>query len=736
MSSPHDPDLDDVLQDDELRRIASLLVSGRHADPPLDDAFRSGLRRQLMQQAWKKSEGGDSWWRRAFRPPALAWMGAAAGVVIIASVVLWYSGQPAGGLKQVVVGSPIDGSNGVALQQPILVAFNQPMDHQATQDAVKITPATNVTFSWSANTLAVQPTAGVLAPNTQYQVTVGPGARTASGQPLATPQTITFVTQPPPAPAPTPTPRATPTPGNGDQQVASLGGATAVPVQWSADSSTIYFVNAAGALEVVPSAGGNPTVIAPKGVVSMAISPAGDQLAYIRGGKVEILTFASGQTNEVATAQAATLVGWSKGKVLWTAGSNVYVQGGDPAGSSLLPATGTVKALSIAPDGAHLAYSQDQNLLVIDVATGKSVTLGQAGAAFAGWSPDGTQLVYSDGGSDVVSDVLGNIVATLAPGDASWSTQDAILLGSDTSLFQVRPDASSRTKVADGTYRSPSWAPNGTTFAFVRGGSLWVASATPLPPEPTALDQAALVVNSFMRARVSRQPIEAAKSLDDGGKQAYGPGGLDLTITGEPSLTRSYILTQEMTGTTPDTARFVVRLVLTHGKLDVKDFEETLVLVRDSTTRQFLIDQATASPQRDLGKGAEVVGVELAPDTVKVIFDSDLLTSTVTGSVVLVDANSQPLAATPTYANRTVTFAGLELKAGARYRLEVMTGVKDVGRENVAAEYDLDFLGPIPQVQGGHQPPTSESPSPTPFPSASPSPIASPRPTASPILGP
>ena len=191
-----------------------------------------------------------------------------------------------------------------------------------------------------------------------------------------------------------------------------------------------------------------------------------------------------------------------------------------------------------------------------------------------------------------------------------------------------------------------------------------------------------------------------------------------------------------MTGTTPDTARFVVRLVLTHGKLDVKDFEETLVLVRDSTTRQFLIDQATASPQRDLGKGAEVVGVELAPDTVKVIFDSDLLTSTVTGSVVLVDANSQPLAATPTYANRTVTFAGLELKAGARYRLEVMTGVKDVGRENVAAEYDLDFLGPIPQVQGGHQPPTSESPSPTPFPSASPSPIASPRPTASPILGP
>jgi hypothetical protein len=736
MSSRHDSELDDVLQDDELRRIASLLGSGRHADPPLDDAFRSDLRRQLMQQAWNMSEGTDSWWRRAFRPPAMAWMAAAAGVVIIASVVIWYSGQAPAGVHEVVVHSPMDGSNGVALQQPILVAFNQPMDHQATQDAVKITPATTVTFSWSTNTLSVQPTAGVLAPNTQYQVTVGPGAKTASGQPLTTPQTITFVTQTPPAPLPSPTPRSTPAPGSGDKQIASLGGPMAVPVQWSADSSTVYFVNAAGALQAVPAAGGSATVLAPGGVSSMALSAAGDRLAYIRGGKVEVLTLASGHTDEVATPRPATLVGWSNGKVLWTADTNIYVQGRDPAAPIALPGTGAVKVLSIAPDGAHIAYSQDQNLLVIDLGTGKSVTLGQAGASFAGWSPDGTQLIYSEAGSNVVSDVLGNTVATLAPGDSSWSSQDAILLGSDTSLFQVRPDGSSRTKVADGTYRSPSWAPNGTSFAFARGSSLWVASAPSLPPQPTALDQAALVVSSFMDARVHRQPIDAAKYLDDGGKQVYGPGGLDLTVTGDPSLTRSYILAQEITGTTPDTARFVVRLVLTHGKLDVKDFEETLTLVRDPATRQFLIDQATASPQRDLGKGAEVVGVDLAPDTVKVTFDSDLDTSTIAGGVVLVDGNGQPLAATPTYDKRTVTFSGLSLKAGAKYRLEVLTGVRDVRGQNVAAEYDLEFLGPVPQVQGGHQPPVAVSPSPVPTPTPAASPSPSPSPTASPILGP
>ncbi len=52
MNSYHDPELDDVLQDDELRRIARVLSSATIPEPPLDEAFRTGLRRQLMNQAW------------------------------------------------------------------------------------------------------------------------------------------------------------------------------------------------------------------------------------------------------------------------------------------------------------------------------------------------------------------------------------------------------------------------------------------------------------------------------------------------------------------------------------------------------------------------------------------------------------------------------------------------------------------------------------------------------------
>ncbi len=38
MSMQHDPELDDVLQDQELMRLAELLRQGRMSDPPLDDA--------------------------------------------------------------------------------------------------------------------------------------------------------------------------------------------------------------------------------------------------------------------------------------------------------------------------------------------------------------------------------------------------------------------------------------------------------------------------------------------------------------------------------------------------------------------------------------------------------------------------------------------------------------------------------------------------------------------------
>src|SRR5258708_14258071 len=99
-----------------------------------------------MHQAWEMGEGRSSWWRRAFAPPGMAWIGATAGLLLIASVVV-YTATHQTSSSDVTVISFLEGSRSVALQQPILVKFNQPMNPQTPDTSVQISPATNLMFS-------------------------------------------------------------------------------------------------------------------------------------------------------------------------------------------------------------------------------------------------------------------------------------------------------------------------------------------------------------------------------------------------------------------------------------------------------------------------------------------------------------------------------------------------------------------------------------------------------------
>lgn len=729
MSMQHDPDLDDVLQDEDLVRLAGLLRSTVRAEPPLDEAFRSGLRRQLMQKAWgEKSERRTPWWHRLTAPPSLAWAAVTVGVLLIASVVVFSSFQRPG--VSDFITSPIADARAVQLQQPILVKFNQPMDHPSTEAAVRITPATYVAFSWQANTLAVHPTSGTLAPNTQYQVTIGPGAKTQSGDHLLTrPKVITFVTQPsaPPPPSPQPTARATPNSLlAGEHRLASLPSGTLYTPQWSADSTTVYFVGDNGALQSVTVSGdGVVKVIVPDGVSYPAMAPAGDRLAYVRGDKIEILTLATATTVDVTAAPHLTALSWAKDQLLWATNDGVFKEGAD-APSQLATIPQDAKIVSIAPDGAHAVYQQGQSLFVLDLTTSKSSQFGVAGGAFLGWSPDGSRLLYAGADGTVVADSQGQPLATIPlSGESSWSSQDEILLGNDTALYAVRPDGFGQTRLNGGTYHLPVWAPNGSAFAYVRGSAIWTATATPLPAEHSELDQASSVVSGFMNARLNGQSDAAKTFLDDKGKQAYSGSGLPVLISGDPTFSRFYVLVDEITASRPDTARFVVRLVLTKGTLDVSDYEETLTLQRDQASQPFLIDQATAGPTRDLGQGAEVVSVEVAPGSIKVVFDSDLVSGTVADGVVVLDGTGKRVGGASTYVNRTVVITGLELSPGAPYKLAVLTTVRDVSGRNIPAEYDLNLLGPAAGTQGGVDsapPPPQPSPTPTPSPTSSPTP--------------
>ncbi|HMC71696.1 MAG TPA: hypothetical protein VKJ07_21240, partial [Mycobacteriales bacterium] len=456
----------------------------------------------------------------------------------------------------------------------------------------------------------------------QYQVTIGAGAKTQAGVTSKQPQTFTFVTTSEPAPSPTPTPSPTPS--------APTGLLTAVrhvsndyppsgavyPVVWSADSTTVYYAGANGALELIAVHDGTPKTLVQDGVSAPAISNDGTQLAYVRKHRIEILDLSTRQTTEVA-ADASTLI-WVRGQLYWGGADGVFRLAADgPQKVAGLPdQSGAL--LSIAPDGTHFVTQTADGLTLVDVASDKPISLCGGGCAnsFQGWSPDGSRVVF--GGT--IADMRGNAVSSLPDGqEMSWSSAGEVLLGSDTGVFEVRPEGSDPTKLADGTYRDPVWAPDSTTFTFVRGNSLWVATAPRPAAAPPAIQQALAVVKSFMKARVGGETGHAMSYLDANGKAAYAGTAPTLIPQGDPGLKRFYILLAEVDPAT-SSVRVVVRLVFAHGNAERQLKEETLTLVRAQASDPYLIDGATAGAQLQFGQGPTVVSVKVTSTSIAVTF--------------------------------------------------------------------------------------------------------------------
>ena len=717
MSEQMDPELQDVLRDPELVRLASVLRAARMSDPPLDDAFKSGLRRQLMDQAWKKADGRSSLWRRLFAPQGLAWAGSVAMVVVVASVVVYTASQPPLP-SDVVIVSPQQDKASVPLQQPILVAFNQPMDHQSTQDAVMITPATTVSYSWQDNTLYVLPTSGNLAPSTQYQVTIGPTALTAQRKPLAAPQSFTFVTQP--VATPQPSPRPTPSPNGGlpgEHQLAPIPDGRFYAPQWSADSSTLYFVGQGGSLLAAPVHGGPTQTLVGDGVSLPASSPTGGRIAFVRGGKVEMINLTSSAIIELTVPSQPQALRWVAETLYVATADGVYST--KPTLLQLvkiasLPTAAQPSVVSISPDGAHAVYQSATTLYLFEVATGITARLGDPAAAttFQGWSADGTKVLYNGN----VADMTGKTVTTLPSGDPSWSAQNQILLGGDTELDEVGSDGRVNVKLATGSYHLPVWAPDSTTFVFLRASSLWVATVPGPASQQTDVEQASAVVTSFMHARLAVTADKAASFLTDAGKVAYTSGGPTLIPSADLGFRRFYIVTAQRDPGAPHQVRVVVRLVFAHGgKLERTAIDEALTLRQAQDTGPFQVDGVVASPQRALGTAPAVVAVRVTTGQVDITFDSDLLPPTVSG-VVLEDAQGATVAGTVTYTDRTVTIKGLQLAPGERYRVVVMPSVQDVAGRAAATEYDLDVIAPAAAATAGgmQQVPAISSPAASP----------------------
>lgn len=97
------------------------------------------------------------------------------------------------GSPEVVETVPVDGSQGVALDAPIVITFSTLMDTASVEAALRLQPAFAHELRWSGRLVEIVP-AVALDPEREYEVAIGDGASDVSGVAIDAPITFTFTT--------------------------------------------------------------------------------------------------------------------------------------------------------------------------------------------------------------------------------------------------------------------------------------------------------------------------------------------------------------------------------------------------------------------------------------------------------------------------------------------------------------------------------------------------------------
>ncbi len=699
MSGRRDPDLEDLFdQDPELERYTNLLRSARLKPPPLDPGFRPALRRRLLHKAYDRyqEQGRLGFLSRLFNGPAFAATAAVAGIVLIAALFVANAGNlfGTGQVQVTTVGS-------VAVDQPILVSFSQPMNHQSVEQSIQIEPATQVTYSWQGNNLVIQPASGELAPNTQYHVTVAADAKTVPGVKIGQPATVAVTTAALPSPAPSPSPSPSPPASPQITAERSLPGTSGRVVGWSADGHNLFFLTASGDLDLIGSDGTALKRIQPA-VKIASLAPGGTALAYATAGSGGKLYLAApdGTGGQVVDQRPGDAIGWQAGKPivlsngdLGLAGATPVVRLPSPLGTAVFSPDGT-RLVVVTGGSPEQSTPQPIATYLFDIASQKQ-TVWTAPAQTVTWSPDSAKVAYWRGGSVFLGAPDGTAATEIAkspqPVTVSWNAdRKLLLLAGPAGASLVKADGSGLTQLSQASFQDPVWAPVGSQFAFVRNDSLWIDDVA-VTGNSLDLGAAGAVVSQYEQARIKNDPASAGALL--------GPSASPLApspLAPDLHLGRSFVISSQATA---KDVRFTVRLIFARGANEVRYQDESLVLMGTGTG--FKIDSITDSAPHDLGKGPTINSAAVQDGGVVVVFDSDLDQLSVIGSVGLTGADDKPVAVTTSYAGRKLTVIA-HLNPGAKYRLTVSNAVKDIAGQPLQDGYQYDFvavgplLGPTP----------------------------------------
>ncbi|MDQ6919546.1 MAG: Ig-like domain-containing protein, partial [Candidatus Dormibacteraeota bacterium] len=577
MSRRQDSDLEDLFdREPALEHYANLLRSAR-LKAPLDPNFRPALRRRLMEAAYERYEARrrPSIFSRLFSGPGMAMGLAAAAAILLVAVFIANGGNwfGAGPVQVTTVGGQ------VAVNQPITVSFNQPMDHQSVEKAIQIEPATQVTYTWRGNSLAIAPTSGELAPNTQYRVTVAPEAKTAPGVKIGQAQMVAVNTAPLPAPSATPSP--SPSPPAPPQITAehSLPGTGGKTVGWTPDGKVIIFIDGEDLKSINADGTGVKTIVT--GVKLASLAPSGTSLVYVTTGSAHKVVGASldGSGGQTLDSRDVSAIGWQNGKLMVVSGTDVGPAGVAPAARLPNPAD-----CKFSPDGTKVICARTSQetgtgpvvvtSFVLEIATQKVTAWPTGGQGFA-WSPDSSRVAYWRGGTTYIGSPDGSpgtaIGPSTVPVSLSWSPDGKLLLlaGSDGASI-VKADGSGLHQLSQSSFHDPVWSPGGGKFAYGRGTSLWLDD---LAVSGGAIDLGAAgrIIDQYELARIRNDLATASQFLAPGATPTSpSPLATDL------HLARYFVISSQASA---GDVRCTVRLIFSRGNQETRYQDEQLVLV-------------------------------------------------------------------------------------------------------------------------------------------------------------
>jgi WD40 repeat protein len=349
---------------------------------------------------------------------------------------------------KVVRTSPPSGKRDVALNATISIVFSEPIDASTVDETAiqllhnGVSVAGSVTFPDTSHLTAVFILAAPLASGTDYQLLVTEAVRDLDGDAVQTPVTVSFTT------------------------VASGSPTLSGSIAFS-NFASISVINAArsGVTTLVDGGQGweyaGPTWSPDGRKIAFASTRDGLWDIYVMeadGSWLTRLTRATHQNREPAWSPDGTRLAFASDR---DGDFEIYVMPADGVGlTKLTDRPSHDRHPSWSPDGSRIAFNSDSGVYVVNVnGSGLTRVTDGRGDVYPEWSPDGQRILFARGSVLHVMNADGSRVRSLnvQGSGARWTPDGTQIVFSNWNLFLINADATGLRNLNVYGYE-PSWS--------------------------------------------------------------------------------------------------------------------------------------------------------------------------------------------------------------------------------------------------------------------------------------